>query len=81
MEGVGKAWMPVVSADPDTPLGIGNQRTEGTLLRNSRSMISEKRDLAVGGGGGGGCCKGKAHAYDIVDDNTAMTANECAQKP
>lgn len=78
MEGVGKAWMPVVSADPDTPLGIGNQRTEGTLLRNSRSMISEKRDLAVGGGG---CCKGKAHGYDIVDDNTAMTANECVQKP
>lgn len=29
--GVGKARMPVVSADPDTPLGIRNQRTEGTL--------------------------------------------------
>lgn len=81
MEGVGKAWMPVVSADPDTPLGIGNQRTEGTLLRNSRSMISEKRDLAVGRVGGGGSCKGKAQAYDIVDDNTEMTANECVQKP
>lgn len=32
MKGVGEARMPVVSADPDTPLGIGNQRTEGTLL-------------------------------------------------
>lgn len=31
--GGGKAWMPVVSADPDTPLGIRNQRTEGTLLK------------------------------------------------
>lgn len=34
MEGAGKALMPVVSADPDTPLGIRNQRTEGTLLEN-----------------------------------------------
>ncbi len=31
--GAGKARMPVVSADPDTPLGKRNQRTEGTLLK------------------------------------------------
>lgn len=30
--GFGKARMPVVSADPDTPLGIKNQRTDETLL-------------------------------------------------
>lgn len=29
--GVGKARMSVVSADPDTPLGMKKQRTEGTL--------------------------------------------------
>lgn len=29
----GKARMPVVSADPDTPLGIRNQRTEGNASR------------------------------------------------
>lgn len=35
----GKARMPVVSADPDTPLGIRNQRTEGNASReNSGSM-------------------------------------------
>ena len=29
----GTARMPVVSADPDTPLGIRNQRTEGNAPR------------------------------------------------
>lgn len=33
MEGVAEARMSAVSADPDTPLGIGNQRTLGTLLQ------------------------------------------------
>lgn len=28
-----------------------------------------------------GCCKGKAHVCDIEDDNTGVTANQCAEKP
>lgn len=75
----GKAWMPVVSADPDTPLGIRNQGQRERFSRNSGSMISEYRDLVVGGGGG--CCKGKAHVCDIGDGNAGMTANICAEKP
>lgn len=64
--------MPVVSADPGTPLGI-NQRTEGTLLKKAR--YRKKRDLAVGDGGG------KAYVCDIVDDITGLRAKECTQKP
>lgn len=41
-------------------------------------MIAGKRDLA--GAGGGGSCKDMACGYDIVDDNTGITAKECAEK-
>lgn len=66
-KGSWQGWMPVVSADPDTPLGIRNQRTEGTLLQRKWENDRGKRDLAAAGGG---CsCKGMACGCDIVDDN------------
>lgn len=48
MEGVAEPRMSAVCADPDTPLGIGNQRTLGTLLQKKW-----ERDI---GKEGFGCC-------------------------
>lgn len=47
-KGSWQGWMPVVSADPDTPLGIRNQRTEGTLLQRKWENDSGEE--------GFGCC-------------------------